>query len=157
MGVGYSWGFGDDPVELVSPSGLTCWGRPGTPFRMGGPLEPTMPRELTVDEIGQIVDAYGDCARRTQEAGFDAVEIIAAVGYVTAQFISPKTNKRTDEYGGSLENRLRLFLEIIANIKKKTGGDFPILCRISGADLLDGKGYNLEDTKKMAPMLERLG
>ena len=157
MGVGYSWGFGDDPVELVSPSGLTCWGRPGTPFRMGGPLEPTMPRELTVDEIQQIVEAYGDGARRTQEAGFDAVEIIAAVGYVTAQFISPATNKRTDQYGGSLENRMRLFLEIIENIKKKTGGDFPILCRISGADLLDGKGYNLEDTKKMAPMLEKAG
>ncbi len=157
MGVGYSWGFGDRPVELVSPSGLTCWGRPGTPFRMGGPFEPTMPKELTVDEIQQIVEAYGDGARRTQEAGFDAVEIIAAVGYVIAQFISPATNKRTDQYGGSLENRMRLFLEIIANIKKKTDGDFPILCRISGADLLDGKGYNLEDTKKMAPMLEKAG
>jgi 2,4-dienoyl-CoA reductase (NADPH2) len=158
MGVGYSWGFDDDPVELVSPSGLTCWGRPGTPFRMGGPLEPTMPRELTVEEIHRIVEAYGDGARRTQEAGFDAVEVIASVGYLTAQFISPATNKRTDEYGGSLENRMRLFLEIIENIRKKTGGDFPITVRISGADFLDdGKGYNLEDTKKMAPMLEAAG
>ena len=157
MGVGYSWAFGDGPVELVSPSGLTCWGRPGTPFRMGGPLEPTMPKELTVDEIQQIVEAYGDGARRTREAGFDAVEVIASVGYVIAQFISPGTNKREDQYGGSLENRMRLFLEIISNIRKKTGGDFPILCRISGADLLDGKGYNLEDTKKMAPMLEKAG
>ena len=157
MGVGYSWAFGDGPVELVSPSGLTCWGRPGTPFRMGGPLEPTLPKELTVDEIRQIVEAYGDGARRTREAGFDAVEIIASVGYVIAQFISPATNKRQDRYGGSLENRMRLFLEIVADIRKKTGEDFPILCRISGADLLDGKGYNLEDTKKMAPMLERAG
>jgi 2,4-dienoyl-CoA reductase (NADPH2) len=157
MGVGYSWAFGDGPVQLVSPSGLTCWGRPGTPFRMGGPLEPTMPKELTVEEIHEIVEAYGDGARRTQEAGFDAVEVIASVGYVIAQFLSPATNKRQDRYGGSLENRMRLFLEIIANIRKKTGGDFPILCRISGADLLDGKGYNLEDTKKMAPMLEEAG
>ncbi len=157
MGVGYSWAFGDGPVELVSPSGLTCWGRPGTPFRMGGPFEPTMPKELTVEEIQQIVEAYGDGARRTQEAGFDAVEVIASVGYVTAQFISPKTNKRQDQYGGSLENRMRLFLEIIENIKKKTGGDFPILVRISGADLLNDGGYDLEDTKKMAPMLEKAG
>jgi 2,4-dienoyl-CoA reductase (NADPH2) len=157
MGVGYSWGFDDDPVQLVSPSGLTCWGRPGTPFRMGGPLEPTMPRELTVEEIHRIVEGYGDGARRSQEAGFDAVEVIASVGYVIAQFISPATNKRTDEYGGSLENRMRLFLEIIENIRKKTGGDFPVTVRISGADLLDGKGYNLEDTKKMAPMLEAAG
>jgi len=116
-----------------------------------------MPKELTVEEIHEIVEAYGDGARRTQEAGFDAVEVIASVGYVIAQFISPATNKRQDRYGGSLENRMRLFLEIIANIRKKTGGDFPILCRISGADLLDGKGYNLEDTKKMAPMLEEAG
>lgn len=157
MGVGYSWAFGDGPVQLVSPSGITCTGKPGTPFRMGGPLEPTMPKELTVEEIQQIVEAYGDGARRAQEAGFDAVEIIAAVGYVIAQFISPATNKRTDPYGGSLENRMRFFLEIIENIRKKTGGDFPILCRISGADLLDGKGYSLEDTKKMAPMLEKAG
>ncbi len=157
MGVGYSWGFGDDPVQLVSPSGLTCWGRPGTPFRMGGPKEPTMPRELTVEEIQTIVEAYGDGACRAQEAGFAAVEVIAAVGYVIAQFISPATNKREDQYGGSLENRMRLFLEIIENIKKKTGGDFPITVRISGDDLLGGKGYNLEDTKKMAPMLEQAG
>jgi 2,4-dienoyl-CoA reductase (NADPH2) len=157
MGVGYSWAFGDAPVGLVSPSGITCWGRPGTPFRMGGPFEPTMPKELTVEEILQIVEAYGDGARRTQEAGFDAVEVIASVGYVIAQFISPATNKRQDQYGGSLENRMRFFLEIIGNIRKKTGGDFPILCRISGADLLDGKGYNLDDTKRMAPMLEKAG
>lgn len=157
MGVGYSWAFGDGPVQLVSPSGLTCWGRPGTPFRMGGPREPTMPKELTVEEIGEIVEAYGDGARRAREAGFDAVEVIAAVGYVIAQFLSPVTNKRQDQYGGSLENRMRFLLEIIANIRKKTGEDFPILCRISGADLLDGKGYGLDDTKKMAPMLEQAG
>ncbi len=157
MGVGYSWAFGNGPVQLVSPSGITCWGRPGTPFRMGGPLEPTMPKELTVEEIAEIVEAYGDGARRAREAGFDAVEVIAAVGYVIAQFLSPATNKRQDQYGGSLENRMRFLLEIIANIRKKTGGDFPILCRISGADLLDGKGYGLEDTKKMAPMLEEAG
>lgn len=157
MGVGYSWAFGNDPVQLVSPSGLTCWGRPGTPFRMGGPFEPTLPRELTPDEIREIVEAYGDGARRAQEAGFHAVEIIAAVGYVIAQFLSPATNKRTDAYGGSLENRMRLFLEIVENIKIKTGNDFPVLCRISGADLLEEKGYNLEDNKQMAPMLEKAG
>lgn len=157
MGVGYSWAFGDGPVQLVSPSGITCWGRPGTPFRMGGPREPTMPKELTVEEIGEIVEAYGNGARRAREAGFDAVEVIAAVGYVIAQFLSPATNKRQDQYGGSLENRMRFLLEIIANIRKKTGGDFPILCRISGADLLDGKGYGLEDTKRMAPLLEQAG
>jgi len=157
MGVGYSWAFGDGPVELVGPSGLTCSGKPGTPFRMGGPLEPTLPRELSAEDIGRIVEAYGDAARRSREAGFDAVEIIAAVGYVIAQFLSPLTNRRTDRYGGSLENRLRFFLEIIDSIKLRAGDDFPITCRLSGADLLDGKGYSLEDTKQMAVRLEKAG
>ena len=156
MGVGYSWAFGDGPVELVGPSGISVTGRRGTAFRMGGPLEPTMPRALTPDEIGQIVEAYGDSARRAREAGFDAVEVIASVGYIIAQFLSPLTNKRTDEYGGSLENRMQFFLEIIENMKKKAGSDFTYTCRLSGADLLEG-GYTVADTARMAQILEMAG
>jgi 2,4-dienoyl-CoA reductase (NADPH2) len=156
MGVGYSWAFGDGPVELVGPSGFSLSGRPGTPFRLGGPLEPTMPRALSVDEIHQIVEAYGDGARRAREAGFDTVEVIASVGYIIAQFLSPLTNKRADGYGGSLENRMRLLLEIIENMKKKTGPDFTYTCRLSGADLLEG-GYTVEDTARMAQILENAG
>ncbi|MCK4698339.1 MAG: NADH:flavin oxidoreductase, partial [Dehalococcoidia bacterium] len=156
MGVGYSWTFGDGPVELVGPSGVSLSWRPGTPFRMGGPVEPTMPRALALDEIRQIVEAYGDGARRVREAGFDAVEIIASVGYIIAQFLSPLTNKRSDEYGGSFENRMRFLLEIIENMKRKTGPDFTYTCRLSGADLLEG-GYTVEDTARMAQMLEKAG
>ncbi|UCG84534.1 MAG: FAD-dependent oxidoreductase, partial [Dehalococcoidia bacterium] len=156
MGVGYSWAFGAGPVELVGPSGVSLSGRPGTPFRMGGPLEPTFPRELTVDEIYQIAEAYGNGARRAREAGFDAVEVIASVGYIIAQFLSPLTNKRTDEYGGSLENRMRLFLEIIENMKKKAGTDYTYTCRLSGSDLLPG-GYTIDDTALMAQILEKAG
>lgn len=156
MGVGYSWAFGDGPVELVGPSGVSLSGRPGTPFRMGGPLEPTMPRGLSAAEIHQIVEAYGDGARRVREAGFDAVEVIASVGYVITQFLSPLTNKRTDEYGGSLENRMRFMLEIIENMRRKAGDDFTYTCRLSGSDLLQG-GYSVEDTARMAQILERAG
>jgi 2,4-dienoyl-CoA reductase (NADPH2) len=156
MGVGYSWAFGKGPVELVGPSGVSLSGRPGTPFRMGGPLEPTMPRALSVDEIHKIVEAYGDGARRAREAGFDAVEVIASVGYIIAQFLSPLTNKRTDEYGGNLENRMRLLLDIIESMKKKAGQDFTYTCRLSGADLLEG-GCTVEDTAKMAQILEKAG
>ncbi len=156
MGVGYSWAFGDGSVELVSPSADSHSGKPGTPFRMGGPLEPTFARELSVDEIHQIAEAYGDGARRAREAGFDAVEVIASVGYVITQFLSPLTNKRTDEYGGSLENRMRLLLEVVENMKKKAGDDFTYTCRLSGSDLLEG-GYSVEDTAKMAQMLEKAG
>ena len=156
MGVGYSWAFGDGPVELVSPSGVSLSGRPGTPFRLGGPWEKTFPRELSVDEIRQIVEAYGDGARRAREAGFDAVEVIASVGYIPAQFLSPLTNKRTDEYGGSLANRMKFFLEIIESMKKKAGMDFTYTCRLSGADLLPG-GYTVNDTASMAQILEKAG
>ncbi|UCC60613.1 MAG: NADH:flavin oxidoreductase, partial [Dehalococcoidia bacterium] len=156
MGVGYSWAFDDGPVEIVGPSGVSLSGRPGTPFRMGGPWEPAMPRALSVDEIHQIVEAYGDGARRAREAGFDAVEVIASVGYIIAQFMSPLTNKRTDDYGGSLENRMRFFLEIIESMKGKAGSDFTYTCRLSGSDLLEG-GYSAEDTADMARILEKAG
>jgi len=156
MGVGYCWAFDDGPVELVGPSGISVTGHPGTAFRMGGPWEPTMPRALSVDEIHQIVEAYGDGARRAREAGFDAVEVIASVGYVITQFLSPLTNQRTDEYGGSLENRMRLLLDIVAAMRKKAGDDFTYTCRLSGADLLEG-GYSVADTARMARILEKAG
>jgi len=156
MGVGYCFAFADGPVEVVGPSGVSLSGRPGTPFRMGGPFEPTMPRALTLEEIHLMAEAYGDGARRVREAGFDAVEVIASVGYVIAQFLSPLTNKRTDKYGGSLENRMQLLLEIVENMKKKAGEDYTYLCRLSGADLLPG-GYTISDTIKMAQMLEKAG
>jgi 2,4-dienoyl-CoA reductase (NADPH2) len=157
MGVGYSWAFGDGPVQYISPSGITPTGKPGTAFRLGGPYEATMPKALTIDEIHQIVEAFGDGARRAKQAGFDAVEVIASVSYMISQFLSPITNRRTDQYGGSLENRMRFLLEIIENIQSKTGKDYPITCRLSGADLMEPKGYDLEDTKQVARMLEKAG
>jgi len=157
MGVGYSWAFGDGPVQYISPSGNTPTGKPGTAFRLGGPYEPTMPKAVTIDEIYQMVEAFGDGARRAKQAGFEAVEVIASVSYMVSQFLSSITNERTDRYGGSLENRMRLLLEIIENIQKKTGKDYPITCRVSGADLMEPKGYALEDTKQMARMLEKAG
>ncbi|MEE8374499.1 MAG: FAD-dependent oxidoreductase, partial [Dehalococcoidia bacterium] len=156
MGVGYSWAFSDGPVELVGPSGVSLSGRPGTPFRLGGPLEPTMPRALSAGEIHEIVRGYGEGARRAREAGFDAVEVIASVGYIIAQFLSPLTNLRADEYGGSLENRMRFLLEIVESMRKRAGADFTCTCRLSGDDLLDG-GYTLDETVAMAPMLEKAG
>ena len=157
LGVGYNWAFDDGPVEFISPSGITPTGHPGSAFRLGGPFVATMPRELTPDEIRQMVESFGDGALRAQKVGFDAVEVIASVSYIISQFLSPLTNKRNDKYGGSLENRMRFLLEIIEDIKKKTGDDLPITCRLSGADLMEPKGYDLEDTKVMARILEEAG
>ena len=157
MGVGYSWAFGDGPVQFISPSGVTPTGHPGSAFRLGGPREPTMPQALTEDEIRQMVEAFGDGAVRAKKAGFDAVEVIASVSYMVSQFLSPITNRRADKYGGSQEKRMRFLLEIIEGIQGKTGKDYPITCRLSGADLMQPEGYGLEDTKRMARMLEEAG
>lgn len=129
---------------------------PEAPSAIPCPFSPDMPEELTVERIHEIVDCYGDCARRAKEAGFDGVEIHGAHGYLVAQFMSPYSNKRTDEYGGPLQNRMRFAIEIIRNIREKCGDDFIVGYRISGDEHVTG-GRNIEDTKTIVPYLEDAG
>ena len=137
----------DGSLEMVGPSDVNVDRRPDAP----------KPRPLTIDEIKRIVEAYGDGARRAREAGFDTVEINAIAGTgLISHFLSAHTNKRTDGYGGDIENRARLLLECVESVKKKAGEDYPLLCRVSGADFMEG-GNTLEDTKIVAPMMERVG
>lgn len=114
------------------------------------------PRELTVDEIHNIVELYGDTALNLKKAGFDAVEIYAAHGYLISEFLSRYANKRTDEYGGTLENRCRFLMEIVANIRKKVGDDYPILTRISTVEYMPG-GLSIGETRVIAMKLEEAG
>jgi len=114
------------------------------------------PRALTVEEIHDVVEAFAEGARRMKTAGFDAVEIHGAHGYLINQFLSPLTNKRTDSYGGDLRGRTKLLLEILGRIRDKVGGDYPILCRINGDDYIEG-GLTFEEAKKIAQMLEDAG
>lgn len=92
---------------------------------------PETPRELTIPEIHTLVEQFGDCAKRAKAAGFDAVEVHGAHGYLAGAFASPFSNKRSDEYGGTIRNRARFGMEIIRNIKEKCGEDYPVLYRIS--------------------------
>ena len=115
-----------------------------------------IPHELRVNEIREIVEEFGDCALRVRKAGFDGIEIHGAHGYLIAQFMSPYSNKRIDEYGGNLLNRMRFPLEIVSNIRLKAGSDFPIIFRISGDEMVPG-GRTIEDTKAIAAMLEKAG
>ena len=114
------------------------------------------PKELTVEEIGELVAAFGDAARRCREAGFDFVEVHGAHGYLINQFLAPNSNHREDRYGGSFDNRIRFFLELLADIKAKAGTDFPVGLRINGEDYIDG-GWTLEDALRLAPILEANG
>lgn len=97
-------------------------------------------RELAVEEIHTLVGQFGDCARRAMEAGADGVEIHGAHGYLINQFLSPFSNKRTDEYGGSFENRMRFLIEIMRDVRKKTENKIPISVRISADEFLSAVG-----------------
>ncbi|MDY6825465.1 MAG: NAD(P)/FAD-dependent oxidoreductase [Thermodesulfobacteriota bacterium] len=114
------------------------------------------PRPLTVGEIGEIVAAFGEAARRSKDAGYDCVEIIASAGYLISQFMSPVTNLRTDEYGGSLENRARFGTEVIQAVRGKVGADFPIFVRMVGDELIPG-GNTIEEMKRFAKIWEDAG
>lgn len=116
----------------------------------------TTPKALTVEEIHRLVDEYGEAGRRAREAGFDAIELPLGIGYLLNRFISPCTNNRTDEYGGSLENRMRFPLEIIDRIHRQAGEDYPIICRVSVEEFMEG-GHTLEDSKKVVSILEAAG
>ena len=111
---------------------------------------------MSLERIAEIIEAYAAAARRAQAAGFDAVEIHGAHGYLISQFLSPFTNHREDKYGGDDAGRSRFLLEVIAAVRKKTGPDFPIIVRVS-ADEIIADGYHLEFMQALAPKLVAAG
>ena len=116
----------------------------------------SVPHELTIPEIQDIVHAFGDAALGAKVAGFELVEIHGAHGYLLTNFFSPTTNHRTDLYGGSLENRMRIYLEVYRDVRKKVGPDFPVTIRLSGTDY-EPDGFPIEDTIALAKALEAEG
>lgn len=114
------------------------------------------PRILSTDDLQGVVKAFADAARRAQMAGFDAVEIHAAHGYLLHQFMSSLSNTRTDDYGGSFENRVRLTLEVVRAVHDVWPKHLPIFVRISATDWAEG-GWNLEESTELARLLDREG
>jgi len=115
-----------------------------------------VPEELTFEEIQEIVEAFGNAAKRAKIAGFDIVEIHGAHGYLITNFLSPRTNKRTDWYGGSLENRMRFLVEVVTNVRSKIGPDFPLSVRLNGSEY-ETDGIMIEESIEVAKVLEKLG
>jgi len=114
------------------------------------------PREITRDEIQEIIAAFGSAAFRAREAGFDAVEVHGAHGYLLTQFLSALSNQRSDNYGGSLPNRSRFIREVLQEVRRRVGEDFPISLRISVEECIKD-GYTFEDIKPILPDLVRAG
>ena len=124
------------------------------------PFNPTdhPPHALSQDEIQKVIQDFADAAVRAVDAGFDLIEVHAAHGYLLHQFMSPLSNKRTDEYGDSFENRIRLTLEVFQAIKNAVPHDYPIGMRISATDWMDGQdSWNAESSVGLSKALEQLG
>ena len=114
------------------------------------------PRELSAKEIQEIIDAFGESAQRAKEYGFDAVQLHGAHGYLINQFMSPHTNLREDEYGGSIENRSRFVTEVYRKVRGKVGNDYPVMIKMNCADNMDG-GLTIEDGVYIAQKLSEAG
>ena len=128
---------------------------PMGPSAAQGLLEPPG-REMTVEDIRQTVSDFGQAARRAQAAGFDGVQIHAAHGYLLSQFLSPAFNRRDDNYGGDIQNRVRILLEALNSIRQVVGHHFPIFVKINSEDFLEN-GLTLEDAIQMGAMLDNAG
>jgi len=135
---------------------------PAAPSAIPDPLlsstlgTPNWVRELSQEEIQEIIDSFADAARRTKMAGFDGVELHGAHGYLLCQFLSPFSNHRNDMYGGDLEGRARMPLETVDRVRSTVGKDYPLLYRLSADEFVRG-GLTLEETVRFAQMLEEAG
>lgn len=116
----------------------------------------TLGKAMTKDEIDYIVQAFAKASRRAQDSGFDGVEIHAAHTYLINQFLSPYYNRREDEYGGSLDNRMRFLLEIYAEIRKLVGDEYPILVKLTASEFFEG-GLTFDETRMVCQKLEAIG
>lgn len=125
-----------------------------------GPSDGTRPdgrpvKALSKEQIADIVKSYGDNAALCKRAGYEMIMVHAGHGWLLHQFLSPYLNHRTDEYGGSLENRIRIVREVLASVRAAVGPGFPVEVRLSGSELFDG-GYGIEDGVKIAKAVEDL-
>ncbi len=140
----YNFSFFLDGKQAVAPSAV--------PSRMTRET----PRELTIDEIKEIVNRFAQAASRVKQAGYDGVEVLSGTGYLISEFLSPFTNQREDDYGGSFENRMRFGLEVMQGIHKEVGDDYPIIVRMNGNDFMPG-GNGRKDLQEYARRLVEVG
>ena len=135
--------------EVGSPAGPSAKTPPGAKGEV-------IPRQLSLEDIVEIVNGFGQAARRAREAGFDAVEVHGAHGYLNNQFTSLITNQRSDRYGGDLENRMRLPVEIVAEVRRQVGTGYPVLYRLGASDMMEG-GVTIQEGQRIAAVLVEAG
>lgn len=116
-----------------------------------------VPHDLSLAEIAGVVDAFAEASRRAVAAGYQMIEVHAAHGYLVHQFLSPQSNQRTDQYGGSLENRSRLAVEIADAVRAAVGEDSPVMFRLSATDWLEPEGWTTDQTVELTKALKEHG
>ncbi|MEV0223230.1 NADH:flavin oxidoreductase/NADH oxidase [Streptomyces sp. NPDC050704] len=147
-------GSTDQPWKGGAPVGPDAYGwQPLGPSPVAFDDNHPVPTELTVDGIQEVVGQFADAARRALAAGFEIAEIHGAHGYLIGEFLSPHSNRRTDAYGGSYENRVRLALEVVDAVREVWPADKPLFFRISATDWLDEDGWTADDTVRFAAEL----
>lgn len=139
-----------DIMQAVTPTELSTFVRPPAD-------KPVTIKVMEKADIVQMVEWFAAAAKRAQQAGFDAIELHSAHSYILAGFLSSYYNKRDDEYGGSIENRARLLLEVIAAIRERVGQDFPLWVRLDAHELNTPGGITLEDCIAVSKMVEQAG
>jgi 2,4-dienoyl-CoA reductase-like NADH-dependent reductase (Old Yellow Enzyme family) len=136
---------------------------PTAPSKIKDELSTVVPREMTEQEILEVIEAFTKAAIRAKKAGFDRVQLHCAHGFLLSNFISPYTNRRTDRWGGSVENRARIVTEIVRRIKEQAGADFPIFVKLNATDgFQQGSqkadlGINISQVLETAKLLEKAG
>jgi 2,4-dienoyl-CoA reductase (NADPH2) len=130
--------------------------RPLAPSEVYSAFSRSNPRGMTREDIETVQDCFAQAARRAKEAGLDGVEIIGSAGYLISEFLSPVTNKREDEYGGSFENRARFGREVIEKVRSAVGDDFMVSIRVAGNDFVRGGNTN-EDSARFCQVFEQAG
>jgi 2,4-dienoyl-CoA reductase (NADPH2) len=126
------------------------------PSAVKSPINPNAPREMTPAEIEQTIDDFARAAALAREAGYDGVEVMGSEGYLVTQFLAARTNRRRDEWGGPIENRMRFATEIVRRVRAATGRDFILAYRISALDLVEG-GLSSEEIIRTAKSIESSG
>lgn len=126
------------------------------PSPLRAPINPMVPREMTIADIHRTIDDYASCSKLAQEAGYDGVEVMGSEGYLINEFIVKRTNHREDEYGGSYENRMKFPVEIVKAVRERVGENFIIIYRLSMLDLVEG-GSSWEEVVQLAKAIEKAG
>ncbi|HHG90987.1 MAG TPA: FAD-binding protein, partial [Devosia sp.] len=130
--------------DLVAPSPIKA------------PISPHTPRKMSAEDIERTIKDFANCAERARRAGYDGVEIMGSEGYLINQFIAPRTNQRTDDWGGTFQNRVRFPLEILKQVRARVGEDFILMYRISMIDLVEG-GSSWPEVVELAKLAEEAG